>query len=69
MRELMEQAQEENWTVRDLLFRELPETLTAPLEDNDEEDAERDDPLFAFEMQQSLQTYLEQLQNKKVYRK
>lgn len=65
MRELMEQAQEENWTVRDLLFRELPETLTATLEDSDEEDAERDDPLFAFEMQQSLQTYLEQLQNKK----
>ena len=48
----------------DLLFRELPETLTAPIED-DEDDAERDDPLFAFEMQQSLQMYIEQLQNKK----
>lgn len=65
MRELMEQAKEENWTVRDLLFRELPETLTAPREDDMEDDAERDDPLFAFEMQQSLQTYIEQLQNKK----
>lgn len=65
MRELMEQAKEENWTVRDLLFRELPETLTAPIEDDMEDDAERDDPLFAFEMQQSLQTYIEQLQNKK----
>lgn len=65
MRELMEQAKEENWTVRDLLFRELPETLTAPIEDDTEDDAERDDPLFAFEMQQSLQTYIEQLQNKK----
>lgn len=65
MRELMEQAKEENWTVRDLLFRELPETLTAPLEEDTEEDAERDDPLFAFEMQQSLQTFIEQLQNKK----
>ncbi|WP_336046113.1 DEAD/DEAH box helicase [Solibacillus ferritrahens] len=64
MRELMEQAKEENWTVRDLLFRELPETLTAPLED-DELDAEHDDPLFAFEMQQSLQSYIDQLQNKK----
>lgn len=64
MREIMEQADEENWTVRDLLFRELPETLTAPLEE-DEDDAERDDPLFAFEMQQSLQHYIEQLQNKK----
>lgn len=65
MRELMEQADEENWTVRDLLFRELPETLTAPIEDDELNDAKRDDPLFAFEMQQSLQHYIEQLQNKK----
>lgn len=62
MRELMNQAEEENWTVRDLLFRELPETLMEPLEDPD--DAERDDPLFAFEMQKSLQSYIEQLQHK-----
>ena len=62
MRELMNQAEEENWTVRDLLFRELPETLVVPLED--EEDMERDDPLFAFEMQQSLKSYIEQLQHK-----
>lgn len=62
MRELMEQADEEEWTVRDLLFRELPETLTAEIEDED--DAERDDPLFAFDMQQSLKSYLEQLQSK-----
>lgn len=64
MKELMEQADEENWTVKDLLFRELPETLTAPI-DEDEDDAERDDPLFAFEMQQSLAAYIEQLQHKK----
>ncbi len=63
MKELMEQAEEEDWTVKDLLFRELPETLTAPLDDED--DAERDDPLFAFEMQQSLANYIEQLQHKK----
>ena len=62
MRELMNEAEEENWTVRDLLFRELPETLVVPLEDED--DAERDDPLFAFEMQQSLKSYIEQLQHK-----
>ena len=65
MRALMEQADEENWTVRDLLFRELPETLAAPLEEDDLDDAERDDPMFAFEMQQSLQHYIGQLQNKK----
>ncbi|MCH7320589.1 DEAD/DEAH box helicase [Solibacillus sp. MA9] len=64
MKELMEQAEEENWTVKDLLFRELPETLTAPLDEEDD-DAERDDPLFAFEMQQSLAAYIEQLQHKK----
>lgn len=62
MRELMNQAEEEDWTVRDLLFRELPETLVVPLEDED--DAERDDPMFAFEMQQSLKSYIEQLQHK-----
>lgn len=63
MKELMEQAEEEDWTVKDLLFRELPETLTAPLDEED--DAERDDPIFAFEMQQSLASYIEQLQHKK----
>ncbi|MEO4054093.1 DEAD/DEAH box helicase [Solibacillus sp. CAU 1738] len=63
MRELMAQADEENWTVRELLFRELPESFSAPLED-DEDDAERDDPFFAFEMQKSLQNYLQQLQEK-----
>ncbi|WP_431029094.1 DEAD/DEAH box helicase [Lysinibacillus sp. LZ02] len=62
MRELMNQAEEENWTVRELLFRELPETLMTPLEEED--DAERDDPMFAFEMQKSLQGYIEQLQHK-----
>lgn len=62
IRELMDKAEEENWTVRELLFRELPNELTAPLE---EEDSETDDPLFAFEMQRSLQDYVEQLTTKK----
>lgn len=66
IRELMDQAEKENWTVRELLFRELPEELTAPpQEDDDLEDDERDDPLFTFEMQRSLRTYVEQLQDKK----
>ncbi len=63
IRELMDQAEKENWTVRELLFRELPEELSAPLDD--EEDDERDDPLFAFEMQRSLKDYVDQLQHKK----
>ncbi|KGR75997.1 DEAD/DEAH box helicase [Ureibacillus sinduriensis] len=62
IRELMDKAEEENWTVRELLFRELPNELTAPLE---EDDSETDDPLFAFEMQRSLQDYVEQLTTKK----
>ena len=66
IRELMEKAEKENWTVRELLFRELPEELTAPVqEEEDLEDAERDNPLFAFEIQRSLKTYVEQLQDKK----
>ncbi|WP_107942050.1 DEAD/DEAH box helicase [Metasolibacillus fluoroglycofenilyticus] len=64
MRELMDKATNEQWTVKELLFRELPETLTAPVEELDEEDAERDNPILAFEMQKSLQQYLQQLQEK-----
>lgn len=62
MRRLMAQAEEENWTVRDLIFKEIPEYLTEPIED---EEDERDDPLFAFEMQRSLEKFVEQLQLKK----
>ena len=64
MKALMEQAEQENWTVRELVFKELPETLAAPLED-DEDDAMRDDPLFAFEIQQSLKAYVDLLSDKK----
>lgn len=64
MRELMDKATNEQWTVKELLFRELPETLTAPAEELDEDDAERDDPILAFQIQQSLQNYLQQLQEK-----
>ncbi|QDQ01298.1 DEAD/DEAH box helicase [Lysinibacillus fusiformis] len=65
MRELMQQAEDESWTVRELLFRELPEDLSLPLEEEDADDALRDDPLFAFELQQSLKSYMEQLHEKK----
>ncbi len=64
MRALMQQAEDESWTVRELLFRELPEDLS-PLEEEDADDALRDDPIFAFELQQSLKSYMEQLQEKK----
>ncbi|CAM5191949.1 SNF2 family DNA or RNA helicase OS=Ureibacillus acetophenoni OX=614649 GN=SAMN05877842_10194 PE=4 SV=1 [Ureibacillus acetophenoni] len=66
IRELMDKAEQENWTVRELLFREVPEELTAPIQDEDDlEDLERDNPLFVFEMQRSLKTYIDQLQEKK----
>lgn len=66
IRELMQKAEDESWTVRELLFRELPDDLAIPLEEEmDADDAERDDPLFAFELQQSLRGYLQQLQEKK----
>ena len=63
MKQLMAQATEENWTVRELLFKELPETLIAPLEE-DEDDAMRDNPMFAFEMQRSLKQFVDQLSEK-----
>ncbi|KOS60863.1 helicase [Lysinibacillus sp. FJAT-14222] len=65
MRELMQQAEDESWTVRELLFRELPEDLSLPLDEEDADDAMRDDPIFAFELQQSLKSYLQQLHEKK----
>ncbi|MFJ7668471.1 DEAD/DEAH box helicase [Lysinibacillus sp. NPDC097195] len=65
MRALMQQAEDESWTVRELLFRELPEDSMMLEEEEDADDALRDDPLFAFELQQSLKSYMEQLQEKK----
>ncbi|MEY9977772.1 DEAD/DEAH box helicase [Lysinibacillus sp. RC79] len=65
MRALMQQADDESWTVRELLFRELPEDLSLPLEEEDADDAMRDDPIFAFELQKSLKSFMEQLQEKK----
>lgn len=61
IRALMEQTETENWTVKELLFRELPDELTLTQDDLEDEE----DPLFQFELTQSLQKYLEQLQDKK----
>ncbi|MED3662621.1 DEAD/DEAH box helicase [Ureibacillus sp. FSL K6-8385] len=62
VRELMDKAERENWTVKELVFREVPEELME--QELDEED-DRDDPLFAFEMQRSLKTYVHQLLEKR----
>lgn len=63
IRQLMDKAENENWTIRDLLFQELPEELTAPIEEENDED--RDDPFFQFEMQKSLRDYVQTLVDKK----
>ncbi|KAA0955627.1 DEAD/DEAH box helicase [Sporosarcina sp. ANT_H38] len=60
IRDLMDRADAGEWTVKDLLFQDLPEEIV-PLE----EDEDIDDPLFAFTMQQSLRGYMEMLSDKK----
>src|SRR6185437_1800491 len=60
IRDLMDRADAGEWTVKDLLFQEIPEEIV-PLEDDDE----IDDPLFAFTMQQSLRGYMDMLSDKK----
>lgn len=62
IRKLLDRSEEEEWTVRDLLFQELPDELTLPAEDDDS-----DDPLIQFQLHQSLESYLTQLQEKKAF--
>ncbi|PIC57820.1 ATP-dependent helicase [Sporosarcina sp. P12(2017)] len=60
IRELMEQVDDGEWTVKDLLFNEVPEEI-APVYDEEEDD----DPLVAFSMQQSLRKVMNMLHDKK----
>ncbi|TQR21190.1 DEAD/DEAH box helicase [Psychrobacillus vulpis] len=62
IRELMKKSEDENWTVKELLFREIPEEIALALDD---EESSNEDPLFQFELQKSLQTLMEQLSEKK----
>lgn len=62
IRELMKKSEDENWTVKELLFREIPEEIALALDDEDQSD---EDPLFQFELQKSLQSLMEQLSEKK----
>ncbi|MFS0690444.1 DEAD/DEAH box helicase [Sporosarcina sp. 179-K 8C2 HS] len=59
IRELMEQADAGEWTVKDLLFQEIPEEII-PIDEDDG----ADDPLLAFSMQQSLRDYVGMVSNK-----
>ncbi|MFC4410643.1 DEAD/DEAH box helicase [Chungangia koreensis] len=62
IRELMDRAETEEWKVKDLVFHELPEEINLQLDDDDEEEI---DPLFQFELQQSLAQYAKQIHSKK----
>lgn len=60
IKDIMDRADAGEWTVKDLLFQDIPEEIV-PI-DNDEED---EDPLFEFTMQKSLRGYMELLAEKK----
>ncbi|KXH84002.1 DEAD/DEAH box helicase [Sporosarcina sp. HYO08] len=59
IRALMDRADAGEWTVKDLLFQEIPEEIV-PIEDD-----EYEDPLLTFSMHQSLRQYMEMLSDKK----
>ena len=60
IKDIMDRADAGEWTVKDLLFQDVPEEIV-PIENDDEDD----DPLFEFTMQKSLRTYMETLAEKK----
>lgn len=60
VREIMERADAGEWTVKDLLFQELPEEIHLVEEEQDE----AEDPLFLFSMHQSLRQYVEMMMDK-----
>ncbi len=64
IRDLMERTDAGEWTVKDLLFQELPEEM-AFIKESDEEEMIEEDPLLTFSMQKSLRSYMETLSNKK----
>lgn len=63
IQKLMDQAETEDWTVKDLLFQELPTELEIPLELDD--DSDRDDPMLQLELQSSLRDYVQKVMDKK----
>lgn len=62
IRRLMEKAEDEEWTVRDLLFKDVAQELSIPLEMDD--DYELDDPVLQFELQRSLKDYVQKIVDK-----
>ena len=64
IRDLMDRADAGEWTVKDLLFQEIPEEII-PLKNETDDENFDEDPLLTFSMQKSLRTYMETLSDKK----
>ena len=60
IKDIMDRADSGEWTVKDLLFQDIPEEIV-PIDSDEDED----DPLFEFSMQKSLKSYMEVLSDKK----
>lgn len=60
IRDIMDKADAGEWTVKDLLFQDVPEEITLV-----EEEDEDEDPLFEFTLQKTLRSYMEVLSDKK----
>ena len=67
IRELMEKADDGEWTVKDLLFQEIPEEIVpnAAEDEDDQDDSNEMTPFISFSMQASLRNYMEMLAEKK----
>src|SRR5699024_12102805 len=67
IRELMEKVDEGEWTVKDLLFQEIPEEIVpnAAEDEDDQDDSNEMTPFISFSMQASLRNYMEMLAEKK----
>ncbi|GEK33285.1 DEAD/DEAH box helicase [Kurthia sibirica] len=63
IQKLMDKAENEDWTVKDILFQELPAELELPLDVDDDDD--RDDPILQMELQSSLRDYIQKIVDKK----
>lgn len=58
LRKMIEEAEDADWTIKDMLFQNVPEMML-------EETAEEDDPLVEFHLNRSLKTLLDKLLDKR----
>ncbi|WP_239457170.1 DEAD/DEAH box helicase [Planococcus versutus] len=58
LRKMIEEAEDADWTIKDMLFQNVPEIML-------EETAEEDDPLVEFHLTRSLKTLLDKLLDKR----